>query len=427
MPCQMAEAKLAPVRPPHSHSARGGGTGQAAALRLQLTERGTLGLRQTGPSEPEPAPPQSARSARTPRAEAGGTSSPRVPAQLPLLATRNARAAFRSADNSDNTALSNPWGQAVTRLARSMDDPGEEEQGRRTGAGAAKWKSVRESQQLKANINAQRKLKERQKKGVAPGLESMKKSTTAGKLEGKLKAFLGDYEFSADTAVVQRQRGRRKNAILPQQMPTDFSENKGKRQITPQEREAARRSLLTKPEARDATMIKELVAWTYSVDIFHGLTLAQRRRLCLEGGSQAVKENEALIQAGHPASSIYVLFEGTCAIFLNRLMYKDESGLSLQKKFTNMQQRASVAIRQESMGKNQVKRIATFPPIFRLTTNKFLRPELRGAAALGGGGNAAGGDRTRRRNTPVARPGQAGEGEGRRRNELQGAHAVRRG
>eukprot|EP01045_Picozoa_sp_COSAG04_P003080 COSAG04_NODE_121_length_24915_cov_61.932181_2_plen_277_part_00 len=34
----MAEAKLAPVRPPHS--ARGGGTGQAAALRLQLTERG---------------------------------------------------------------------------------------------------------------------------------------------------------------------------------------------------------------------------------------------------------------------------------------------------------------------------------------------------------------------------------------------------
>ena len=38
----MAEAKLAPVRPPHS--ARGGGTGQATALRLQLTEWGTLGL-----------------------------------------------------------------------------------------------------------------------------------------------------------------------------------------------------------------------------------------------------------------------------------------------------------------------------------------------------------------------------------------------
>ena len=370
----MAEAKLAPVRPPPSHSARGGGAGQAAALRLQLTERGTLGLRQTaGPSEPEapePAPPRSARSARTPRAaEAGGTSSPRVPAQLPLLATRNARAAFQSADNSgrDSKALSNPWGQAVTRLARSMDDPGEEE--RRTGAGAAKWKSVRENQQLKANINAQRKLKERQKKGVAPGLESMKSTTDRDRQAGKLKAFLGDYEFSADTAVMQRQRGRRKNAILPQQMPTDFSENKGKRQITPQEREAARRSLVTKPEARDATMIKELVAWTYSVDIFHGMTLAQRRRLCLEGDSKVVKENEALIQAGHPASSIYVLFEGTCAIFLNRLMYKDESGLSLQKKFTNMQQRASAAIRQESMGTNQVKRIRHFPPIFRLTTN----------------------------------------------------------
>ena len=84
-------------------------------------------------------------------------------------------------------------------------DPGEEE--RRTGAGAAKWKSVRENQQLKANINAQRKLKERQKKGVAPGLESMKSTTDRDRQAGKLKAFLGDYEFSADTAVMQRQQG----------------------------------------------------------------------------------------------------------------------------------------------------------------------------------------------------------------------------
>jgi hypothetical protein len=43
------------------------------------------------------------------------------------------------------------------------------------------------------------------------------------------------------------------------------------------------------PTARTLDSVRELVAWTYYVDLFHGLTLGERQRLCLEARGELVR------------------------------------------------------------------------------------------------------------------------------------------
>ena len=52
------------------------------------------------------------------------------------------------------------------------------------------------------------------------------------------------------------------------------------------------------PETRKADAVKEMVAWTYCADIFHGLSDKQRRQICLEARGEAVEENGTRVKLG---------------------------------------------------------------------------------------------------------------------------------
>lgn len=96
-------------------------------------------------------------------------------------------------------------------------------------------------------------------------------------------------------------------------------------------RAKVRKILLLDPETRSEEQVKELIEWTLEIDLFYGLTMHQRTQLCkstLE--AVAYKEGDVLLRMGDASSSVHVLFEGNCAIYLDRSNNKanESSGIT---------------------------------------------------------------------------------------------------
>ena len=85
---------------------------------------------------------------------------------------------------------------------------------------------------------------------------------------------------------------------------------KGKLQLDKSALKRAKAALLRVPSARTLDSIRELVQWTYHVDLFHGLTFAERQKLCLEAPSEVAEEHGSLVNVGQSQSAIHVIFSG---------------------------------------------------------------------------------------------------------------------
>jgi hypothetical protein len=122
-----------------------------------------------------------------------------------------------------------------------------------------------------------------------------------------------------------------------------------KQKLPPHAKEVARRTLMRVPSARKKHTIKELVAWTYSCNAFSGLTLAQRRNICMEAKGVKTSESDAIVTRGDKSfgDSLTIIFDGLAAIYTTR---KDKPADAiapqpkrLSLKLQAMQRRRSVA------------------------------------------------------------------------------------
>ena len=82
--------------------------------------------------------------------------------------------------------------------------------------------------------------------------------------------------------------------------------------LLPQEKMRAKRVLLRVPESRTRDSAKELVIWTYSCELFHGMSLSQRRKICMEADGVCTKESGVVMRAGDSecAQDLTIMFDG---------------------------------------------------------------------------------------------------------------------
>ena len=53
-----------------------------------------------------------------------------------------------------------------------------------------------------------------------------------------------------------------------------------------------------------ADSVRELVKWTYEVDLFHGLSYSERQALCMECDGELVDQHEALVGVGQSLTKV---------------------------------------------------------------------------------------------------------------------------
>ena len=84
-------------------------------------------------------------------------------------------------------------------------------------------------------------------------------------------------------------------------------------------REKMRKILLVDPDKRTATQVKQLVEWTFDIDLLYGLTVRQRTQLCSTTmEAKEHKEGDVVLKMGDSFAGVQLLFEGKCAIYLDR-------------------------------------------------------------------------------------------------------------
>eukprot|EP01043_Picozoa_sp_COSAG02_P038899 COSAG02_NODE_3034_length_7504_cov_13.653477_6_plen_664_part_00 len=84
-------------------------------------------------------------------------------------------------------------------------------------------------------------------------------------------------------------------------------------------RAKVRKYLLRDPEARTPAQVKTLVEWTLEIDLFYGLTMQQRTQLCSQSvEAEEYQAGDVVLARGDLHSGVQVLFEGKCAIYLDR-------------------------------------------------------------------------------------------------------------
>ena len=156
----------------------------------------------------------------------------------------------------------------------------------------------------------------------------------AGSQRQTLEAVLGNYQQN-QAQLEDLQKGlqaRTKQAKAP--ALSDISSNSGAGRATishHQEhtwqmhgldeptRAKVRKVLLRDPEARTPAQVKTLVEWTLGVDLFYGLTMQQRTKLCSQSlEATEYKAGDVVLALGDVHSGVQVLFEGKCAIYLDR-------------------------------------------------------------------------------------------------------------
>ena len=91
-----------------------------------------------------------------------------------------------------------------------------------------------------------------------------------------------------------------------------ISEQTARQQLTATVKLRARRALLRVPEVRTKESIRELVLWTYTCNMFSGLTLAQRRAICLAAEGVETAPSSTLVKVGDEAfgESLTIMFSG---------------------------------------------------------------------------------------------------------------------
>ena len=97
------------------------------------------------------------------------------------------------------------------------------------------------------------------------------------------------------------------------ELPTrEINDQSVKRVLLPQEKMRAKRVLLRVPESRTRDSAKELVIWTYSCELFHGMSLSQRRKICMEADGVCTKESGVVMRAGDSkcAQDLTIMFDG---------------------------------------------------------------------------------------------------------------------
>jgi hypothetical protein len=133
------------------------------------------------------------------------------------------------------------------------------------------------------------------------------------------------------------------------------------RRLTALEKQRAFQVLLREPEERTAETVEGLVAWTYSSDLFYGLSEKERRRICIDAEGEETAEDEALINVGEIEVRIHVVLKGRCAIYTMRghkpaqnksksptQSDQEATDIDLREKYQSMQRRASIAVRSDS-------------------------------------------------------------------------------
>ena len=158
---------------------------------------------------------------------------------------------------------------------------------------------------------------------------------------------------SVTSTEFKRAAGEDQNRGVPKLSAAAERKHQKERQrhrLGPTEKARARGVLMRMPETRKPDSLKEVVAWTHSVDIFYGLTERERRELCMDVSQGQIAET-TVMSVGDDAPGIYVIISGECAIYTMRRMELDSGNgkADLRDKFQKMQRRASVAIRQDSV------------------------------------------------------------------------------
>ena len=75
-------------------------------------------------------------------------------------------------------------------------------------------------------------------------------------------------------------------------------------QLTDEQKTRAKAALLRIPAARVKDSVRELVQWTYLVDLFHGLSYRERQALCMECDGELVDQHEALVGVGQSLTKV---------------------------------------------------------------------------------------------------------------------------
>eukprot|EP01043_Picozoa_sp_COSAG02_P010211 COSAG02_NODE_354_length_24016_cov_208.299231_22_plen_727_part_00 len=117
-----------------------------------------------------------------------------------------------------------------------------------------------------------------------------------------------------------------------------------RQQLTPHGKEKARRALMRVGSVRTKEMIMELVAWTYSCNAFSGLTLAQRKQVCMEVDGVKTPENGRIVHSGNKSfrADVTIIFDGCGAMYTSRNNNSDSHPKSLATKLKTMKRRNSV-------------------------------------------------------------------------------------
>ena len=75
-------------------------------------------------------------------------------------------------------------------------------------------------------------------------------------------------------------------------------------QLTDEQKTRAKAALLRTPASRGVDSVRELVKWTYEVDLFHGLSYSERQALCMECDGELVDQHEALVGVGQSLTKV---------------------------------------------------------------------------------------------------------------------------
>ena len=123
--------------------------------------------------------------------------------------------------------------------------------------------------------------------------------------DARVRYFVGGEEREKLVAAVSTELKRKlTSADLDLKMAGGQKTGKGKEYPDSNAMARAKAALMRVASARTKDSIRELVAWTYFVDLFHGLTLGERQQLCMEAEGERFGAHEPLVRAGQTTGAI---------------------------------------------------------------------------------------------------------------------------
>ena len=79
----------------------------------------------------------------------------------------------------------------------------------------------------------------------------------------------------------------------------------------------ARQALQVLPESRTQDQIVDLVKWTLDLEIFYGLTMEQRNKICAKAEARHGTPGKPVLRVGDQSTSILLIMDGQCCIYID--------------------------------------------------------------------------------------------------------------